>query len=162
LPGGGTAPANRVYAQFFNPPAWLYGGSEKQQREMMTDAVKFAAIGTAGCAALMVGGWGLLALRAALGGPPLTLAIGRLGAPAAAWATFGYEYLQICKDCWNPTVNAMILRGAIEDGYRFYLASPATFENFFDDVTGDMTVFGYEFAQLLSDGFKLRGNFLVK
>jgi RHS repeat-associated protein len=162
LPGGGTAPANRVYAQFFNPPAWLYGGSEKQQREMMTDAVKFAAIGTAGGAALMVGGWGLLALRAALGGPPLTLAIGRLGAPAAAWATFGYEYLQICKDCWNPTVNAMILRGAIEDGYRFYLASPATFENFFDDVTGDMTVFGYEFAQLLSDGFKLRGNFLVK
>jgi RHS repeat-associated protein len=158
LPGGGRAPSDRVYAQFFIPPPWLSGGSETQQRDSMNDAAEFAVIGTAGGAALMLGG--TAALRALA--PPLTLAIGRLGAPAAAFATFGYEYLEVCKECWNPTVNAMIIRGAIEDGYRFYLASPATFENFFDELTGDMTVFGYEFAQLLTDGFKLRGDFLVR
>jgi hypothetical protein len=108
---------------------------------------------------LIAGGAGTLGAEALT---QLTMSIGRLGAPAAAFLKFGYEYLEICEQCWSLTRNAMIIRNAIENGYRFYLASEPSLENFWNAVEGRPTVFWYEFMQIITSGYKLVGNYLIR
>ena len=115
-----------------------------------------------GVGALAVGGLELAApfAESLELGPP-TLAIGRLGVPALAWTTFGYEYINVSEG-WSPALNFELIYNAYVSGYQFYLASEPSFDNMFNAETGELTIYGEELVQLWALGVRRVGNFLIQ
>jgi RHS repeat-associated protein len=133
----------------------------QQDQPSVYGVLKWSAVGLG---VGLVGAVGLTATATFVASLELTaptLALGRMGAEVAASLTFGYEYFRVCDECWNLGVNLEAIETAIQQGYRFYLASPPTWWNLFNEATQELTIYGQEVMYLLDRGFLPVGRYLM-
>jgi hypothetical protein len=86
----------------------------------------------------------------------VTVAIGRLPDTAAAQELGIGGRFNVPDSMWNKVVNSQIMQALINQGKTFYVASPITAENMWNDL-GQMSIFGQELMQLFDAGYTQSG-----
>jgi hypothetical protein len=90
----------------------------------------------------------------------MTVAVGRLPDTAAAQELGIGVRFNVPDSAWNTEVNSKIMQALINNGQTFYVCSPITAGNMWNDM-GQMSVFSQELMQLFDAGYTQNGFYML-